>query len=135
MMGHFSPRIFAKTDATIHTIRPPQRQHFAAARRALRGFGDYIIRMLLLPAEKGIQKPGVAHRLAQFAVLQKNMDRLPKGVIKNLHQFLVDERVGRWGIHDTRCRPAREDQSWRPATTYSTDSFPFDSSLHCILSA
>ena len=50
-------------------------------------------RVLLLLAEKRIQKSGCAHVVAQLAVLEEDVHRLPERVIENLDQLLVDERI------------------------------------------
>src|SRR6202034_2830001 len=62
-------------------------------------FGHNIASSLLFSTEKWIKESGVAHLKAQFAVLEKNVYRLPERVIEDLDHLLVHERVLGSSIH------------------------------------
>jgi arginine decarboxylase-like protein len=53
---------------------------------------------LLVLAEKGIEEFCFANILAELAMLEKDMHRLPDGVIEDLDEFLVEEWVLNWSL-------------------------------------
>ena len=58
----------------------------------LRDLVQKSIRVLLLAAQKRIQKCRHPHIVAEFPMLEEDMHRFPERVIENLDQLLVDER-------------------------------------------
>src|ERR1700688_3832000 len=56
-------------------------------------FGHHVNRLLLVFAEEGIQKSGVAYLMTHFVMLEKDVYALPQRVIQNLDHFLMYERI------------------------------------------
>ena len=77
---------------------------------------DQVGRRLLLAAEERIEEPGLADVVAQLAVLEEDVHRLPERVVQDLDQLLVHERIlgrRRDRVRALRRRAAR--RSWRRA--------------------
>ena len=80
-----SPATCARSFASSSDLDPNRRRHFAYD----------IVRLLLFLAEKWIEETGVAHVVAQFAMLEEHVHRLPQRVIEDLHHLLMHERIPR----------------------------------------
>ena len=59
-----------------------------------RDLGHQSTGVLLLAARGTGRGTGLAHVVAQLAVLEKDVHRLPERVVQDLDQLLVDERMG-----------------------------------------
>ena len=57
-------------------------------------FRGHVTCGLLFPPQKGVEKFSFADVVPEFAALEEDVHRLPKRVVKQLDQFLLDKRVG-----------------------------------------
>ena len=87
--------------------RPQQRIVMDLHLNRSRNFFDHIGRFLFLLAKKGIQKFRLPHILPQFAMLEEDVHRLPKRVVEDLDEFLVDKRILRGRLKRIRAFGAR----------------------------
>src|SRR4029077_17838124 len=72
---------------------------------------DNVAGVLLLFSEKWVEEPGVADVIAEFAMLEKDVNGLPQRVIQDLHQLLMDERISRRRLQRVRTAAAWERES------------------------
>ena len=95
--------------------RRPQAVHLLhlLEHRALHFFHDLFQRLLSF-AEERIEKRGVAHVVALFAVLEVDVDRLPEHVVEDLEDLLNHERVAVWWRERVLSRLARQAERQRP---------------------
>src|SRR5689334_9453660 len=63
---------------------------------------------LFVFAEKRIEKTGFAHVTAQLPPFEEDVNRFPKRVIKNFHDFLVNEGVRSRGYAEIRASRTRQ---------------------------
>ena len=72
----------------------------------MRGFRHDFAGLLFLLPKKRIEKLRGTDVVAEFAMLEKDVHRLPERVIENLDQFLMHEGVGGRGADGVRAGQA-----------------------------